>query len=113
MHFSPIKGPTTGDNEQIIRSVGSESSLTKQHSLVQPNLKLTTPMKYNKMTKQIARGNEAYRFSATYTLSDFPLLIGEILRRNDLRSQKRARRKSLIRKITGMFAMRQPLSKLT
>ncbi len=34
-----------------------------------------------------ARGNETYRFSATYTLSDFPLLIGEILRRSERRSE--------------------------
>src|SRR2546430_5604729 len=34
-----------------------------------------------------ARGNETNRFSATYTLSDFPLLIGEILRRSERRSR--------------------------
>jgi hypothetical protein len=31
---------------------------------------------------------ETYRFLATPTLSDFPLLIGEMLRLSDLRSQR-------------------------
>ena len=55
---------------------------------------------------QIARGNEPYRFSKTSTLSDFPLLIGEMLRRNDLRCEKRGKRRERMRKITGMFATR-------
>jgi hypothetical protein len=38
-------------------------------------------------------------FSATRTLSDFPLLIGEMLRRGNLRSRRQARRRTLIRKI--------------
>ena len=37
-----------------------------------------------------AQANEMARFSATHTLSDFPLLIGEILRRGDLRSRRQA-----------------------
>lgn len=55
---------------------------------------------------QFARGNETYCFSTTNTLSDFPLLIGEMLRRSDLRSQRRARWRALIRKLTGTLAMR-------
>ena len=47
---------------------------------------------------------ETYRFSATPTLSDFPLLIGEILRRTDLRSQRQAQRRSLVQKIRAIFA---------
>ena len=34
-----------------------------------------------------AQGYEPHRFSTTRTLSDFPLLIGEILRRGELRAQ--------------------------
>jgi hypothetical protein len=45
------------------------------------------------------RGNENYRFSTTPTLSDFPLLIGEILRRSDRRLEKRARRRSFMKKV--------------
>jgi hypothetical protein len=55
---------------------------------------------------QIARGNKTYRFSTTYTLSDFPLLIGELLRRGDLRSERRARWRARIWKITGALRMR-------
>jgi hypothetical protein len=49
------------------------------------------------------RGNETYRSSATYTLSDFPLLIGEILRRSEHRSELRARRRLLIEKIKRLI----------
>jgi hypothetical protein len=55
---------------------------------------------------QSARSNEANYFSTTATLSDFPLLIGEILRRSDLRLQKRAKRRVRIQKIKGLFALR-------
>jgi hypothetical protein len=33
--------------------------------------------------RHVAPGYEPYRFSATRTLSDFPLLIGELLRRGE------------------------------
>ncbi len=52
------------------------------------------------------QGNEMSRFSATLTLSDFPLLIGEILRRGDMRSQRRAKRRLVIRKIKATFGVR-------
>jgi hypothetical protein len=45
------------------------------------------------------RANETYRFSTTPTLSDYPLLIGEILRRSERRSEKRARLRSLMQKM--------------
>jgi hypothetical protein len=38
-----------------------------------------------------ARANETYRFSDNPTLSDFPLLIGEVIRRADLRDIRRRR----------------------
>jgi CheY-like chemotaxis protein len=52
------------------------------------------------------RSNDAYRFSTTATISDFPLLIGEILRRSDVRFQKRVRRQARIHKIKQIFAFR-------
>jgi hypothetical protein len=53
----------------------------------------------------IARDDKAYRFSPTYTLSDFPLLIGEILRRSERRSERRAKRRLLLKKIKGAFVV--------
>jgi hypothetical protein len=53
-----------------------------------------------------ARGNETTRFSATYTLSDFPLLIGEILRRSERRSEQKARARLLLQKIRAFFTIR-------
>jgi len=54
---------------------------------------------------QSPRVHGARHFSGTGTVSDFPLLIGEILRRSDLRLQKRARRQARIRKLKEIFAM--------
>jgi hypothetical protein len=53
----------------------------------------------------IARDDKTYRFSPTYTLSDFPLLIGEILRRSERRSELRAKRRLLPEKIKGVFVV--------
>ncbi len=53
-----------------------------------------------------AHGDETYRFSATYTLSDFPLLIGEILRRSERRSERKARARSFIHEIGAFFTIR-------
>jgi hypothetical protein len=54
------------------------------------------------MLLQTRRDNEVYRFS-TPTLSEVPLLIGEILRRSDLRLEKKARRAARIRKVKEML----------
>ena len=40
------------------------------------------------------------------TLSDYPLLIGEVLRRNELRRQRRAKRALFTRRIRRTFGMR-------
>jgi hypothetical protein len=40
------------------------------------------------------------------TLSEYPLLIGEVLRRNELRSQRRAKRDLFARRIKRTFGMR-------
>ncbi len=55
--------------------------------------------------RHVVPGYEPYRFSATRTLSDFPLLIGELLRRGKLRAERQARRRSLIQKFTAAFAI--------
>ena len=49
---------------------------------------------------------ETYRFSATPTLSDFPLLIGEMVRLSDLRFKRQAQRRSLFQKIRASWAIR-------
>ena len=51
----------------------------------------------------VAQANQTSHFTRTRTLCDFPLLIGEILRRGNLRSQGQARRCTLIRKIKATF----------
>ena len=53
----------------------------------------------------VAPGSETYRFSATRTLSDFPLLIGKILRRGELRALQKARRRGLIKRIGAAFGI--------
>lgn len=53
---------------------------------------------------------ETYRFSTTPTLSDYPLLIGEILRRDELRSVQQTKRRTLLYglgKALGMRVARQ------
>ena len=52
-----------------------------------------------------AQANEMAHFSTTRTLSDFPLLIGEMLRRGNLRSRRQARRRTVIRKIKAIFGV--------
>jgi hypothetical protein len=52
-----------------------------------------------------AQANEMTHFSTTRTLSDFPLLIGEMLRRGNLHSRRQARRRTLIRKIKATFGI--------
>jgi hypothetical protein len=51
------------------------------------------------------QANEMSHFSKTRTLSDFPLLIGEILRRGNLRLQRQARRHACVRKIKATFGI--------
>ena len=47
---------------------------------------------------------ESVRYSPhTRTLSDYPLLIGEVLRRNDLRRERRTKRVRLVRRIEHIF----------
>ena len=54
------------------------------------------------------QANEMAHFSTTRTLSDFPLLVGEMLRRGNLRAWRQARRRTLIRKIKATFGIPRP-----
>ena len=56
--------------------------------------------------RRIAHSVETYRFSPTHTLSDYPLLIGEILRRDQLRIVKQAKRRGLLYGIGKALGMR-------
>ena len=51
---------------------------------------------------------ETYRFSMTRTLSDYPLLIGEILRRDDIRTARRAKRRFFLFDLGRMLRVRVP-----
>lgn len=49
---------------------------------------------------------ETYRFSITHTLSDYPLLIGEILRRVAMRAAQQDRRRTFFYGLGRMLGMR-------
>jgi hypothetical protein len=49
---------------------------------------------------------ETYRFSMTQTLSDYPLLIGEILRRDQLRARQQAKLRALFSDLRRALGMR-------
>ena len=51
---------------------------------------------------------ETYRFSMTSTLSDYPLLIGEILRRDQLRAVHQARRRAIFFDLQRALGIRAP-----
>jgi hypothetical protein len=46
---------------------------------------------------RIIHPQETYRFSMTHTLRDYPLLIGEILRRDEVRALQQAKRRAILR----------------
>jgi hypothetical protein len=51
----------------------------------------------------IERATATYRFSDYPTLSDFPLLIGEILRRSDRRLENKIKHRSVMHTIRLQF----------
>jgi hypothetical protein len=62
------------------------------------------------LRRRIIHPQETYRFSTTHTLSDYPLLIGEILRRDQLRTVQLSKRRTLLYglgKALGMRVARQ------
>jgi hypothetical protein len=60
--------------------------------------------------RQVVHPQETYRFSMTHTLSDYPLLIGEILRRDERRAIQQAKRRSLLVGIGRALGMRVPVN---
>ena len=56
--------------------------------------------------RRVVHPQETYRFSMTHTLSDYPLLIGEILRRDQLRAVQQANRRSLLVDIVRALGIR-------
>jgi hypothetical protein len=53
---------------------------------------------------------ETYRFSLTHTLSDYPLLIGEMLRRDQLRGLQQARRRAIFYDLGRALGLRLPVA---
>jgi hypothetical protein len=49
---------------------------------------------------------ETYRFSMTHTLSDYPLLIGEILRRDQVRTRQQAKRRTILSDLQRALGIR-------
>jgi hypothetical protein len=49
---------------------------------------------------------ETYRFSMTHTLSDYPLLIGEILRRDQERADQQTKRQTFLYGLGRALGMR-------
>ncbi|MBV9877173.1 MAG: hypothetical protein JO025_20760 [Verrucomicrobia bacterium] len=58
--------------------------------------------------RRVFHPQETYRFSMSRTLSDYPLLIGEILRRDNIRAVRRAKRRSFLFDLRRVFGMRMP-----
>jgi hypothetical protein len=58
--------------------------------------------------RRVVHPQETYRFSMTHTLSDYPLLIGEILRRDQRRTIQQAKRRSLLVDIRRALGLRVP-----
>ena len=56
--------------------------------------------------RRIIQSQETYRFSMTHTLSDYPLLIGEILRRDQLRALQQAKRRAILQDLQRALGMR-------
>jgi hypothetical protein len=55
---------------------------------------------------RIIQPRETYRFSKTHTLSDYPLLIGEVLRRDQHRAIHKARRRAILDDLQRALGMR-------
>jgi hypothetical protein len=56
--------------------------------------------------RRLIHPQETYRFSVTHTLSDYPLLIGEILRRDRQRAVQQAKRRRLLHGLGKALGMR-------
>jgi hypothetical protein len=58
--------------------------------------------------RRVVHPQETYRFSMTRTLSDYPLLIGEILRRDHLRAIQQTKRHSFLVEVGRALGIRVP-----
>jgi hypothetical protein len=56
--------------------------------------------------RRVVHQTETYRFSATQTISDYPLLVGELLRRGELRQLHEARVRARIRDVIAAIGLR-------
>jgi hypothetical protein len=56
--------------------------------------------------RRLIHPQETYRFSVTHTLSDYPLLIGELLWRDQMRAAQLAKRRSLLYGLGKALGMR-------
>jgi Flp pilus assembly protein CpaB len=56
--------------------------------------------------RQIIHPQETYRFSTTHTLSDYPLLIGEVLRRDQHRAMHKARLRAILEDLQRALGIR-------
>ena len=61
-----------------------------------------------KSHRRIIHPQETYRFSMTHTLSDYPHLICEILRRDELRAVQHARRRAMMVDLRRRLGLRVP-----
>jgi hypothetical protein len=58
------------------------------------------------LRRRVIHPQETYRFSTTHTLSDYPLLIGEVLRRDQHRAIHKARRRAILDDLQRALGMR-------
>jgi hypothetical protein len=56
--------------------------------------------------RRLIHPQETYRFSVTHTLSDYPLLIGEILRRDQQRAAQQAKLRRLLHGLSQALGIR-------
>jgi hypothetical protein len=56
--------------------------------------------------RRVIHPRETYRFSTTHTLSDYPLLIGEILRRDQQRAAQQDKRQTFLYGLGRALGMR-------
>jgi hypothetical protein len=56
--------------------------------------------------RRFAHPEETYRFSLTHTLSDYPLLIGEILRRDQHRAMQQEKRRAIFYELSRTLGFR-------
>jgi hypothetical protein len=90
------------------RRMPRKKSLSRSYNFNNPE-KIRSNERFMSSRRRVIHTQETYRFSVTHTLSDYPLLIGEILRRDERRVIQLEKRRSLLynlRRALGMRAAR-------